>query len=89
LQPIVAGIRRITSADGPDIILWGSSTLTSTLLEHELTDEIVLIVYPVLLGTGERFFGTGSFRPLSARRRRFDLSIAQKQASAPNWSPAW
>jgi dihydrofolate reductase len=53
---IVEGVRRIKSQDGPSLILWGSSTLTSTLLEHELVDEVVLIVYPVLLGRGKRFF---------------------------------
>ena len=52
----VEGVRRIKSQDGPDLVLWGSSTLTSTLLEHGLADEILLIVYPVLLGTGKRFF---------------------------------
>jgi dihydrofolate reductase len=57
---IVAGIRRIKSQDGPDLILWGSSTLTSTLLEHGLADEVLLVVYPVLLGTGKRFFAEGT-----------------------------
>lgn len=53
---IVEDIRRIKSRDGSDLILWGSSTLTSTLVEHGLADEVVLLVYPVLLGTGKRFF---------------------------------
>jgi dihydrofolate reductase len=57
---IVEGLRRVKSEDGPDLILWGSSTLTSTLLEHGLADEIVLIVYPVLLGTGKRIFAEGT-----------------------------
>jgi dihydrofolate reductase len=57
---IVAGIRRIKSQDGPDLIVWGSSTLTSTLLEHALADEVLLLVYPVLLGTGKRFFAEGT-----------------------------
>jgi len=57
---IVTGIRRIKSQDGPDLILWGSSTLTSTLLEHGLADDVLLIVYPVLLGTGKRFFAEGA-----------------------------
>ena len=48
---IVEGIRRIKSQDGRDLILWGSSTLTSTLLEHDLADEVVLAVYPVLRHT--------------------------------------
>jgi dihydrofolate reductase len=53
---IMEGIRGLKSKDGPDLIVWGSSTLTSVLLEQELVDEIVLIVYPVLLGRGKRFF---------------------------------
>jgi len=50
------GIRGIKSNGGPDLIVWGSSTLTSVLLEQGLVDEVVLFVYPVLLGRGKRFF---------------------------------
>jgi dihydrofolate reductase len=50
------GIRDIKSKDGPDLIVWGSTTLTTVLLEQGLVDEVVLIVYPVLLGRGKRFF---------------------------------
>jgi len=57
---IVAGIRRIKAQDGPDLILSGSSTLTSPLLEHGLAEEIVLFTYPVLLGTGKRIFAAGT-----------------------------
>lgn len=57
---VVEGVRRIKSQDGPDLILSGSSTLTSTVLEHGLADEVVLPVYPVLLGTGKRFFAEGT-----------------------------
>jgi dihydrofolate reductase len=52
----IEGIRSIKSTDGPNLILWGSSTLTSVLLDQGLVDEIVLIVYPVLLGRGKRLF---------------------------------
>jgi dihydrofolate reductase len=57
---IVEDIRRIKATDGPNLILWGSSTLTSTLLESGLADEVLLFVYPVLLGKGKRFFGEGT-----------------------------
>jgi dihydrofolate reductase len=57
---LVEGIRRIKSQEGPDLVLWGSSTLTSQLLEHGLADEVVLLVYPVLVGTGKRFFAEGT-----------------------------
>src|SRR5512140_279186 len=57
---IVAGMRRLKSQGGKDLILSGSSTLTSRLLDHGLADEVVLAVYPVLLGTGKRFFAEGT-----------------------------
>jgi riboflavin biosynthesis pyrimidine reductase len=57
---IVEDLRRIKATDGPDLILWGSSTLIATLLENDLADEILLFVYPVLLGMGKRFFAEGN-----------------------------
>jgi dihydrofolate reductase len=57
---VVDGVRRLKSQDGPNLILSGSSTLTSTLLEHGLADDVLLVVYPVLLGTGKRFFAEGT-----------------------------
>ena len=50
------GIRGMRSNDGPDLIVWGSSTLTAALFENGLVDEVILLVYPVLLGRGKRFF---------------------------------
>lgn len=51
---IIAAIRELKSTDGPDLIVVGSSTLTSVLLDQGLADEVVLITYPVLLGRGKR-----------------------------------
>jgi len=53
---IVDGIHRVKSKDGPDMIVWGSSTLTPVLLAHGLADEVLLLVFPVLMGRGKRFF---------------------------------
>jgi dihydrofolate reductase len=53
---IMAGVRRVRSKDGPDLLVCGSSTLTPVLLKHGLVDDVVLIVYPVLLGPGKRVF---------------------------------
>ncbi len=57
---LLEAVRRVKAEDGPDLVLWGSSTLTSPLLEHGLADEILLIGYPVLLGTGKRLFADGT-----------------------------
>jgi dihydrofolate reductase len=59
-QDIVEGVRRIKAKDGPDLIVWGSSTLIPVLLEHGLADKVLLLVYPILLGTGKRFFSDGA-----------------------------
>jgi dihydrofolate reductase len=53
---VTEGIRGIKSNDGPDLVVCGSTTLTSLLFEQGLVDEVVLCVYPVLLGRGKRFF---------------------------------
>jgi len=53
---IIEGVRGLKSTDGPDLVVSGSSTLTSVLLGQGLVDEVVLIVYPVLLGRGKRLF---------------------------------
>ena len=53
---LVEDVRRIKSQNGADLVLSGSSTLTSMLIEHGLADEVVLFVYPVLLGQGKRIF---------------------------------
>jgi dihydrofolate reductase len=57
---IVEGVRRVKSKDGPYPIVEGSSTLTPVRLEHGLADEVLLIVYPVLLGIGKRLFAEGT-----------------------------
>jgi len=84
---IVEGIRRIKSQDGSDLILWGSSTLTSTLLEHGLAEEVLLIVYPVLLGTGKRFFAEGtpprSFELLSTKAMPSGVILSHYKVAGP------
>jgi dihydrofolate reductase len=57
---VVDSVRAIKAKDGPHLILTGSSTLTSVLIEHGLADEVVLLVNPVLLGKGKRIFADGT-----------------------------
>jgi dihydrofolate reductase len=57
---IVEGVRRIKEKSGPQLIVWGSSTLTPVLIEHQLADEVMLLVFPVLLGVGKRIFSEGT-----------------------------
>ena len=57
---IVAGIHNAKAKDGPHLIVWGSSTLTPVLLQHGLAETVLLLVCPVLLGSGKRFFPEGA-----------------------------
>ncbi len=54
-----------------DIVVHGSAQLAQTLIEHDLVDELHLMLFPVLLGSGKRLFGeTGdkkSFRLVESR----------------------
>jgi dihydrofolate reductase len=48
-----------------DIVVHGSAQLTQWLLENDLVDELRLMVFPVVLGTGKRIFGeTSDKKPL-------------------------
>jgi serine phosphatase RsbU (regulator of sigma subunit)/dihydrofolate reductase len=57
---LVDSVRRIKAKNGPDLVVPGSSTLTTVLLDHGLADELVLLVNPIVLGKGKRFFEGGS-----------------------------
>jgi dihydrofolate reductase len=43
-----------------DIVVYGSFQLVHTLIEHDLVDELRLMIYPFVLGAGERLFGETS-----------------------------
>jgi len=53
----VDDIRRIKDSEGRDIQVWGSSEIAQLLLKHYLVDELWLKTYPVILGSGKKFFG--------------------------------
>lgn len=62
VQPLgpdaLAGIGRLRAQQGPTLLVCGSASLVPQLLELGWVDELVLIVYPLLLGQGKRCFTT-------------------------------
>jgi dihydrofolate reductase len=49
-------VSKLKQALGGDIVVHGSGRLVRTLLEHDLVDELRLMIFPFLLGAGERLF---------------------------------
>ncbi len=56
---LLAEIRKLKNQLGKNILLDGSSVLVHTLVEHDLVDEYVLHVYPLVLGGGKKLFPDG------------------------------
>jgi dihydrofolate reductase len=57
---VVTELARLKGEDGPNLLVWGSSVLVPTLLANDLLDEMTLIMFPIVLGTGKRLFGEGT-----------------------------
>jgi dihydrofolate reductase len=56
----VKEVSRLKEELDGEIVVAGSIQLVRMLLEHDLVDELRLLVYPVVLGAGERLFGESS-----------------------------
>ena len=62
---VVEEVRKLRQELDGDIVVHGSATLVQTLLEHDLVDQLRLMVFPVVLGSGKRLFGdTSDTKPL-------------------------
>lgn len=56
----VADIKKLKNSEGGPIKVWGSATLVQLLLEHDLVDELALLIYPIILGKGKRLFAASA-----------------------------
>ena len=52
----VAGVKRLKGEDGPDLLTQGSSDFLQSLFAADLVDELTVLTFPVILGSGKRLF---------------------------------
>jgi dihydrofolate reductase len=63
---VAEAVAELKQQPGKDLIVWGSGELIQTLLRHELIDEFLLMIHPLVLGAGRRLFPDGG-APASLR----------------------
>jgi dihydrofolate reductase len=62
---VVTEVQQLRQQLDGDILVIGSTQLAHALLEHDLADELRLMLYPVVLGAGQRLLGeAGDRKPM-------------------------
>jgi dihydrofolate reductase len=62
---VVDEVSKLKQEIAGEILVYASYQLERALIEHDLVDELRLVVFPVVLGAGERLFGpTGDKKPM-------------------------
>ena len=56
---VASAVERLKHEPGADLTVMGSGELIQTLMRHELIDEYLLLIHPIVLGTGRRLFADG------------------------------
>jgi dihydrofolate reductase len=57
---LAEAVRALKANEGRDLLIQGSSEVIHTLLAHDLIDQLTLLTFPVILGSGKRLFDDGS-----------------------------
>lgn len=56
LRDVARDVTALKQTNGGDILVYGSATLVKALLNHDLIDELRLLMFPLSIGGGQRLF---------------------------------
>jgi dihydrofolate reductase len=92
-EDLAAAVAELKTAPGGELQVHGSGTLVRSLLEHDLVDEMTLLVIPVIVGQGARLFpDAGPDHALDLVESRVDSKGVATQvfrpAGRPQYAPA-
>ena len=84
---VPGAVARLKEGDGPDLLTQGSAMLIRSLFASGLVDELFLLVFPVMLGKGKRWFGEdakpGEWTMLDTRTSTTGVVISRFQPKGP------
>jgi dihydrofolate reductase len=66
---VADAVGKLKEEPGEDLLIYGSGALVNTLMPHNLIDEYRLMIYPLVLGRGRRFFRDGNDKTALALKR--------------------
>jgi dihydrofolate reductase len=69
-EDVVAAVEALKQQEGQNILVYGSGTFVQTLLRHGLVDELRLMIFPLVLGSGKRLFSGEDRLPLKLTASR-------------------
>ena len=75
---LAAAVRELKASRGGELQVHGSGALVRSLLDHELVDEITLLVAPVILGQGTRLF--------PEKGRDIALDLVESRPTTNGWT---
>ena len=83
--PLPEAVAALKEERGGDLLVIGSTVLVHSLLQHDLVDELRLLIDPVLVGGGKRVFPEdGALRPL----RLVDHEVTETGTIIATYAPA-
>jgi dihydrofolate reductase len=77
-------VARLKEEPGKDMVVLGSGVLVESLMRNNLVDEYVLLIHPLVLGSGRRMFNEGCATPL----RLIDSKTTTKGVVIATYEPA-
>jgi dihydrofolate reductase len=82
---VADAVAQLKQTPGKDLLVMGSGELIQTLMPHDLIDEYLLLIHPLVLGTGRRLFADGV---PTATLRLVDSTITTTGVLIATYQPA-
>ncbi len=82
---VAQAVANLKTQPGQDFMVMGSGELVQTLMQHSLVDRFVLLIHPLVLGSGRRLFPDGG---VYANLQLIDVTRTNKGVLVATYQPA-